>query len=150
MTKEEALGLLGQSPVGRLATCGADGQPYITPLNFFLHEGKIYFHCRLSGRKLTNIAANPRVCFEVSTVEKIVAAADKPCGCATRYASVLVFGTARVVEGGSGKRMLLELLMSRYAGSEGFTGVTEAGAESCAVVEIAIEEISGKRNVDPR
>ncbi len=37
--------------VGRLATNGADGYPYITPVNFVCHQGHIYFHCASKGEK---------------------------------------------------------------------------------------------------
>lgn len=32
--------ILSSTTVGRLATHGADGYPYITPVNFVYHEGK--------------------------------------------------------------------------------------------------------------
>jgi nitroimidazol reductase NimA-like FMN-containing flavoprotein (pyridoxamine 5'-phosphate oxidase superfamily) len=51
--------------IGRLATNGQDGYPYITPVNFVFFEGNIYFHCAPKGEKLDNITRDSRVCFEV-------------------------------------------------------------------------------------
>jgi len=41
------------------------------------------------------------------------------------------------------------LLVARYAAGKPFQPVEESHAAECAVVEIRIDEISGKRNVDP-
>jgi nitroimidazol reductase NimA-like FMN-containing flavoprotein (pyridoxamine 5'-phosphate oxidase superfamily) len=134
---------------GRLATCDPAGQPYITPLNYLYHGGKIYFHSKLDGRKLDNIAANNHVCFEVSATAKLTVTTDGPCNCSTRYTSVLAFGRARLVSDVAEKTALLNLLVERYAAGQAFQPVEEKHAVGCAVVEIAIEQISGKMNVDP-
>jgi hypothetical protein len=149
MTESDAREFLATQTEGRLATCDAAGQPYITPLNYFYREGKIYFHSKLIGRKLDNIAENSRVCFEVSAVEKLTVTNDRPCACSTRYTSVLAFGAARVVFDEAEKATLLNLLVARYAADKPFQPVEESHAADCAVVEIRIDELSGKRNVDP-
>ncbi len=56
--------ILSLTNIGRLATNGADGYPYVTPVNFVWHERKIYFHSALAGEKLENLARDPKVCFE--------------------------------------------------------------------------------------
>ena len=149
MSEKDAYEFLATQAEGRLATCNAAGQPYITPVNYLFHEGKLYFHCNLTGRKLDNLAENNRVCFEVSVVEKLTVSHDRPCGCSTRYSSVLAFGTARVIADGAEKAALLNLLVGKHAGGKAFEPVEESHAAECAVVEIRIGEISGKRNVDP-
>jgi nitroimidazol reductase NimA-like FMN-containing flavoprotein (pyridoxamine 5'-phosphate oxidase superfamily) len=149
MTEEDAYAFLDAGTVGRLATCNAAGQPYITPLNYLCHEGKIYFHCRLTGRKLDNLKENSRVCFEVSEVEKMTISSDVPCGCSTRYSSVQAFGTARVIADDAEKAVLLNLLVKKFAAGKPCLPVDEQHAARCAVVEIELDKISGKRNVDP-
>jgi nitroimidazol reductase NimA-like FMN-containing flavoprotein (pyridoxamine 5'-phosphate oxidase superfamily) len=149
MSEEDACALLAAGTEGRLATCDSAGQPYITPLNYLFHEGKIYFHCNLTGRKLDNLAENGRVCFEVSEVTKMTITNDRPCSCATRYTSVLAFGAARVVADHAEKAALLNLLVAKHAAGKPFQPVDEQKAATCAVVEICIDEISGKMNVDP-
>ncbi len=57
--------ILSLTTIGRLATVGQDGFPYITPVNFVSLEEKIYFHCAPKGEKLDNLTRDPRVCFEV-------------------------------------------------------------------------------------
>jgi nitroimidazol reductase NimA-like FMN-containing flavoprotein (pyridoxamine 5'-phosphate oxidase superfamily) len=149
MSEKDAYEFLAKRTEGRLATCDRAGQPFITPVNHLFHEGKLYFHGKLTGRKLDNIAENNRVCFEVSEVEKITVSHDRPCGCSTRYSSVLVFGAARVIPDGASKTALLNRLVARHAGGKAFEPVEESHAAGSAVVEIVISEISGKRNVDP-
>jgi hypothetical protein len=149
MNENDACEFLATQTEGRLATCNAAGQPYITPLNYLYREGKIYFHSKLTGRKLDNIAENNRVCFEVNKVEKLTVTNDRPCACSTRYTSVLAFGVARLIPDGAEKTTLLNLLVERYAAGKPFQLVEKSHAAECAVVEICIDELSGKRNVDP-
>jgi hypothetical protein len=149
MTESDARDFLAAQTEGRLATCDVAGQPYITPLNYFYRDGKIYFHSKLIGRKLDNIAENSRVCFEVSETVKLTVTYDRPCACSTRYTSVLAIGAARVISDKAEKTALLNLLVARYAAGMPFQPVEESHAADCAVVEIRIDELSGKRNVDP-
>ena len=149
MSKTEAYAFLAAGTEGRLATCNTAGQPYITPLNYLCHEGKIYFHCKQTGRKLDNIAQNNRVCFEVSGAAHLAISDDRPCACSTRYTCVLAFGTARAIEGNAGKAALLNLLVEKFAAGKPCQPIDEQNAARCAVMEIAIDEISGKINFAP-
>ncbi len=148
LSTEAAVEFLTQEGVGYLATYDLAGPPYITPLNYLYHQGKIYFHCANEGRKLENIAANNQVCFAVSRTDKAVFA-PVACRCSTRYTSVLIFGTARIVEDIPQKVHLLNLLVAKFAEGRHFAPVDAPAAAGCTVVEIAIGSIHGKRNVDP-
>ncbi len=145
---DAAIEFLSQETVGYLATCDPAGPPYLTPLNYVYHQGKICFHCATEGRKLSNIAANNQVCFAVSRIDKPVFA-PAACQCSTRYTSVLVFGKARIVEDATRKVHLLNTLVAKLAAGRPFVPVDTHAAARCAVVEIAIGSIHGKRNVDP-
>lgn len=149
MSDEDARAFLAAGTEGRLATCNGAGEPYITPLNYLYHEGKIYFHSKLTGRKLDNIAENSRVCFEVSAAHKITVTHDRPCACSTRYISVLAFGVARVLRDEAEKATLLNLLVGKFAAGKVFLPVEEQHSAGCSLVEISVERLSGKRNVDP-
>jgi uncharacterized protein len=148
LTREETLDFLAQETIGHLATFDPTGYPYITPLNYLYYQGKIYFHCANEGRKLDNLAANNRVCFEVSRVDRKVFA-PLACTCSTRYTSALVFGTAGIVADPGLKMEILNAITQTYAAGRPFPPVEAAGAARCTVVEIMIEAIEGKRNVDP-
>jgi len=148
MPEESAWKFLSSQTEGRLATCGQAGEPYITSVNHLVHERRIYFHCRLTGRKLENIQANPRVCFETSCGEIVAETHQSACGYTTRYNSVQAFGEARIVSGNARKAELLNLLAKRLAAGKQFPPISEDQATKCAVVEIAVDRISGKMNVD--
>ena len=147
LTQEEALDFLVRETVGHLATFDPSGYPYIVPLNYVYYQGKIYFHCALEGRKLDNLAANNRVCFEVSRLDKKVFA-PLPCKCSTRYTSALVFGTAGIVTDLERKMEILNALTGTYAEGQPFPAIEAAAAVRVNVVEITIDQIHGKRNVD--
>lgn len=144
---KEMEGLLREAPVGCLATVGPDGSPYITPLHFVYHQGKIYFHCALKGRKMDNIRANPRVCFEVHELIKVVQS-QRACDFGTRYRSVLVFGRARSLQDVDEKAAVLTALAEKYAGGQAVEPPTPKRAKGTEVIEITVEEMTGKRNVD--
>lgn len=148
LSEDEAVAYLAARTEGRLATCDAAGQPYITPLNYVYHRGRIYFHCAPKGHKLDNIAANDRVCFEVSQTDKSFLAA-KACNCSTRYTSVVVFGRARLVTDAAEKLEALNALTGRIAAGRPFEAATAAHIGGVAVVAIDADKITGKRNVDP-
>jgi nitroimidazol reductase NimA-like FMN-containing flavoprotein (pyridoxamine 5'-phosphate oxidase superfamily) len=149
MSDKDAYEFLSAGTVGRLATCDRAGQPYVISLNYVYRDGRIYFHSKLTGRKLDNLVENNRVCFEVSEAIKITSPDALPCACATRYVSVLAFGTARILADNTEKATALNLLVEKYEAGRPYAAVDEHHAAGCAVVEICIDRISGKRNVDP-
>ena len=137
--------VLVEAEVGRLGT-SADGRPYVVPLSFAYHDGKIVIHGAKIGKKMENIARNPRVCFEVDKSEIIPA--DDPCGFAYKYESVIANGTARFIENPVEKAASLRLLVDKYAPGKG-SQMTEERVEAftnLTVVEITVEEMVGKKS----
>ncbi len=148
LSEEEAITYLSSRTEGRLATCDAAGQPYITPLNYVFHRGNIYFHSAPKGHKLDNIAANSRVCFEASHTDKGVLA-EQACNCSTRYTSVVVFGQARLVTDDAEKVEALNAITGKIAAGRPFVPAAAENVGGVAVVAVSVDRISGKRNVDP-
>ena len=143
--KAEVERILTEAEVSRLGT-SADGRPYAVPLSFAYHEGKIVIHGAKIGKKMENIARNPRVCFEVDTSEIIPA--DDPCGFTYKYESVIANGTARFIENPVEKAASLRLLVEKYAPGKG-SQMTEERVEAftnMTVVEITVEEMMGKKS----
>lgn len=108
--KEEALVILKEAEYGFLGTVDAEGQPYTVPLSFTVGEGCIYFHCAATGRKLENIAANPKACFTVVGATKPVYSGSF----STYYESCIVFGKISQVTDETEKRSALMALASKY------------------------------------
>ena len=69
--------ILRENQVGRLGTA-VGGEPYIVPMNYAYVQGRILMHTHRDGKKVRDINANPRVCFEVDSGEMIEG--DDPCG----------------------------------------------------------------------
>lgn len=132
--------LLLQGEYGVLSTVDAQGQPYATPLSYAFRDGSIYVHCALSGHKLDNLATNPRVCFCVVGRTELL-----PAEFATRYESVLAFGTASEITGEE-RLNALRWLLEKYSPdflAEGEIYIEQQQAAT-RVIKINIDQLSGK------
>ncbi len=142
--------ILARARVCRLAMTAEGPQgplPYVVPVFFALRDGKLYVHCAQEGRKLDLLARNPRVCVEVDEVRGILPA-EKPCAFSSLYRSVIASGTAAQVLEPRAKREALDLLMAKYAGRRTGPGFefSEATLEHTAVLEITMDQITGKQS----
>ncbi len=144
--------ILARGRVGRMATAGTDGYPYITPVNYVYYSGSIYFHCARAGEKLDNLRVDPRVCFEVDIPLAYLDLdyyGDNPEGCGVTqfYHSVIIRGKAEIVEDIDEKVTALNKLVASHE-PEGrrfqtITAETKA-VKLCEVVAVRIERLSGK------
>jgi len=132
--------ILMRATVCRLAMCD-EGWPYIVPLNFGYQAQRLYFHSARAGRKLDILKRNDRVCFEVESGCEIVDSPDA-CGWTMRYACVIGFGYARLVEDPTEKRVALDIIMRHYS-DRLYTYPDDVLAKT-AVVRVDIESMSGK------
>ncbi len=85
--------MLRTMDVGVLVMC-QDDVPYAVPMNHAFAEGKLFFHCAPTGRKLDVLRANPQVCY---VVEQRLGEGNGE-RCHADWESVIAYGTARVVE----------------------------------------------------
>lgn len=138
--------ILAEAQVGCLGTVGLDGEPYVTAHNFLYRDGYVYIHCALTGRKLDNILRDPRVCFTAYVTDRLVLG-PRACDCAMRYRSVIAFGRAELVHDLTRRRELLVALTERYTGQPVEPPAPERVAGT-ALIEIFVEEMTGKRNYD--
>ena len=90
--------------VARVATAGAGGMPHLVPICHVLVGDKIYFGSGRKGRKVRNVAANPRLAL---TVDVYSDDWDHITG-------VMVQGRARVIERGPRFRRLRRRLYAKY------------------------------------
>jgi len=155
MSPEEIVDFLKENQVGHLATIDEKGYPYVIPVNYCYEEagtasgsGRFILHSALQGKKLDNIRANPKACFEVSVCSGIVES-DSPCEFTVRYKSVVAFGKAYCIEDES-KADLLGRFVEKlaggftggFAGSGGGFGSEEIG--KVAVIVMKVEHVTGK------
>ncbi len=136
--------------VAHIATA-QDGQPSINPTTFWYDEAnhRIIFHSNVAGRVRSNIEANPKVCLEASELGKFLPS-NVALEFSLQYRSVIVFGTARILEDSEEKRAALYGIIKKYfpsmtAGEE-YRAITDKDLARTSVYAIAIEAWSGKEN----
>jgi nitroimidazol reductase NimA-like FMN-containing flavoprotein (pyridoxamine 5'-phosphate oxidase superfamily) len=84
-------------PVGILVMADG-GEPYAVPMNHAYADGKIYFHCALTGRKLDMIRANPTTRYVVNGYFGDPKDLSDKAKCHGNWESVIAYGASRVVE----------------------------------------------------
>lgn len=109
MTCEEVDQFLTLARVGRLGITLKDG-PYIVPVGFGYADGKIFFHTCSKGLKMDGIKSNRNVCFEV----------DETISDTTMYKSVILFGTAEIIDDEEKMIPYLQRLIDKYRVPLGF------------------------------
>lgn len=145
--------ILHSTMIGRLATIGGEGYPYITPVNFVYLEGNIYFHCAIAGEKLDNLARDPRVCFEVDIPLAYLGLGSDPEGRVCRlhqfYHCIIIRGEARIVPDGPLKLAVLGALVAKHEPGSGLETVRAdmPGYKACKVVEITPALVSAKSDL---
>ncbi len=145
--------ILDAATIGRMATIGRDGYPYITPVNFVYDRGCIYFHCALKGEKLDNITRDARVCFEVDIPLAYKDLGFDPEGGACKlhqfYHCVIIRGEARVLPDGERKAAVLNALVAKHEPGKSFQTLEAdfPACKACAVVEIKPRSMTGKSDL---
>jgi nitroimidazol reductase NimA-like FMN-containing flavoprotein (pyridoxamine 5'-phosphate oxidase superfamily) len=136
--------------IGHIATRW-DDQPFITPTTFWYDEErhKLFFHSNIVGRVRANIERYERVCFEACEAGRFLPS-NVALEFSVQYASVVAFGTARVIQDVEEKRHALYGLLKKYfsgmtAGQE-YRPITDRELASTSVYAISIESWSGKKN----
>ena len=148
MQEDRARELLAGGEYGILSMVSGDGQPYGVPLSYVVLEGDIYFHCAMDGQKIRNLSHEARVSFcVVGETQPVFESNDF----STYYESVIVFGTAQMVEEESQKTVALMALCQKYLPEH----MEHAGAsiqhygKRTGVWRIAVEHITGKAKPRP-
>lgn len=151
--QQQIKNILTEATIGRMATIGADGFPYITPVNFVYLSDRIYFHCAHKGEKMDNINRDKKVCFEVDIplayMEVAFNRMNKACKVHQLYKCVIIRGRANVVDDVEVKIDALNALVASHEGNSDFDPVSPEDPmfKACSVVEITPESISGKADL---
>jgi len=142
---QEIVAILQQARVLRLGLC-SEGIPYVVPLSFGYRDGCLYLHSAKQGKKIEMIRANPRVCFEIDVNAEVIRA-DQPCDWGMKFASVIGFGAASILEDPEEKKGGLDAIMEHYS-SPSAQPYPDSILEHTAVIRVRIEEMTGKRSGD--
>lgn len=141
LSQKDAEAVLKRGTSGVLSLLGNDGYPYGVPLSYIYHEGKLLFHCALTGHKMEAIQREEKCSFCVIDQDKVV-----PEKFTTYFRSVIVFGRIHPVEDKTSKQAALEALGNLLCpGNE--SGLAEEISslwDRVCVLELHIEHMTGK------
>jgi len=116
MSDADTLQMLATGFCGRLATMGADGWPYVVPFLYVWMDRQVFVHRTNAGGHLAdNLRANPRECFEIDAPDEVFAYGRYECDTGLAYASVIAFGSMRLVDDLALKTRFCVELMRKYA-----------------------------------
>ncbi|HMK46248.1 MAG TPA: pyridoxamine 5'-phosphate oxidase family protein [Methanocella sp.] len=144
MTLKSIRAFMNTATTGRIATISPNGTPYIVPVYFVLEDDRIYIHCSPEGKKLDHIQANPAVCFEADEEVEQVIVPEKPCKSNTYYRSVIATGKATIVEDPDQKARIISALTAKFSRGQRMGKIPADAVERTCVIEIMVDEISGK------
>lgn len=136
LSKEECLNLLSAARYGRLGLA-KDDRPYVVPMSYVFSDGRIYLHSRGGGMKMDFASANPRVCFQVDSLDK------------GHWSSIIAFGPARLSDDIEAKQRMFDAFTARGLGGHGGKKFSREELERMpmTVWEIEIEELTGREGV---
>ena len=145
MLDEDALILLKKCEFGMLATCDLQNIPYVVPMSYTYANNCIYLHCATAGQKLDNIKANPKVSFCVVGDTKVI-----PESFSTAFESVILFGTAEIIEDKQEKINGLRALVDKYSKGYKMQGEDYINKDMSLtrVIKIHIEHFTGKQRAE--
>ena len=140
ITEARAYEFLEEALVAHIGVV-VEGDPYVTPMSFIIHEGRILFRTK-PGRRLEGIKTNPVVSIETSTF-------DETSG---DWTSVIIKGNATVETDDVVIQATLTGLYDKYREILG-TPLGRGGIQPIAsfptVVAVEILEISGMSSSGP-
>ena len=139
----EAEAILRAGSSGVLALAGAEGYPYALPISYVYHEGRLYFHCALTGHKLDAVARCPKASFCVIAQDDVV-----PALYTTRYRSVIAFGTIRQLEDEQAIITALDVLGRKYAPDLDPSAEIAKSLPRVCVLEMTIDHLTGKEGIE--
>ncbi|MFT3985415.1 MAG: pyridoxamine 5'-phosphate oxidase family protein [Lachnospiraceae bacterium] len=144
LTPEQIDELLQRAECGRFGTIREDGFPYVIAMHFVYNNGNIYLHGLPKGQKIDNVNSNAKTCFEVDELLGLQSGDQAACDTEAIYNSVVLTGTAQILQDTQYKREVLNLLVNKYTPQ--FTGkeLPENMVKGTAVIELQVLECTGK------
>jgi nitroimidazol reductase NimA-like FMN-containing flavoprotein (pyridoxamine 5'-phosphate oxidase superfamily) len=144
---------LNRAGMATIATAQGE-QPFLSTLLFACDEPAhaIYFHTARRGRVWENLyaseSANPRVCLTAAEMGRLLPA-DTALNFSVEYQSVVVFGSAHLVEDPAEAERALQRILDKYFPhlhpGRDYRAITPEELRATAVYRLDIEEWSAKR-----
>jgi len=136
--------ILKGSYTGILVMCN-DEEPYAVPINHAYSDGKLYFHCGITGRKLDMISANPRVCYVVNNYYGDPKHHAEGVRCHGDWESVIAYGNARIIHDPDELRKAFSSFMAHYSPTYFEPG--ESSVNTTRIIVVNVESMTARREV---
>jgi nitroimidazol reductase NimA-like FMN-containing flavoprotein (pyridoxamine 5'-phosphate oxidase superfamily) len=122
-----------------------DGQPYVIPTNYGRAGDTLYLHGSAASRMLKTLSEGVPVCVTVTHVDGIVLARSA-FHHSVNYRSVVILGTARLVESPAEKMEALRIFTEHVMKGrwDDVRRPTEQELKATTVLALPLEEVSAK------
>lgn len=148
--EEEVDAFLQEMDHGFLGTVDGEGRPHVTPLNYVYWGGHIYFHGSRIGRKIEQLRERPAVSFAIAKPYAIIPSyftdPKFACPATTFFKSVLIEGTAVIVEDVREKAQVMTAFMEKLQPEGGYAPIDPDDREYLPRIRgVAVVKIEGER-----
>lgn len=122
-----------------------DGQPFVIPTNYGRSGDTLYLHGSAASRMLKALSADAPVCVTVTHVDGLVLARSA-FHHSVNYRSVVILGTARLVEDPAEKMEALRIFTEHVMKGrwDDVRRPTEQELKATTVLSLPLEEVSAK------
>ena len=143
---DEAAEIIAAGRVAHVAYV-LDGEPRVMPFLYGVEPGRIILHGAHGGTTLKAIRDGERVVVSIALLDAVIASKDAESHSAA-YRSAVVYGRTRRIRDMDEKARLLDSMTQRYFPGRtlnvDYAEATESQMKAMDVVEILVEETSGK------
>lgn len=144
LTDEQMDALLDRERVAIVSTIGEDGYPYGTPVNYVVMDGRIFFHGRKVGEKVSNIKRDPRCCFTVVDDKGFWGMGDGACDTTSLYESVIIRGRIQIIEDDELKAKVLRAIVDKLTPERRMDEIDAKKVPPTGMFEVVVESRTGK------
>lgn len=143
MPESFAFDVANRCDFATLSMIDPDTAPYGVPLQIFVNENKIYFHCATKGFKLDCLRENPQVCITCVSHLEIISEEFT-----TKYQSAILRGKASEIQSFQEKTAILHKIAQRYTPNHAHLAGKEIETylNATSIWEIEISSATGKEH----
>lgn len=143
LPSEETDRILNDGKYAVWAVSGDDDYPYAVPVNYVCRARTIFIHSAAQGHKIDAIRRNPKCSLCIVDKDDIV-----PEEFTSYFRSVIVFGTAHIIESEEEKITALRLLSDKYSPGINPSAEIQRFLKAVFIIRIDIEYVTGKEAIE--
>ena len=140
---EETERILHDGKYAVWAVSGDDDYPYAVPVNYVCKDQNIFIHSAAQGHKIDAIRRNPKCSLCIVDKDDVV-----PEEFTSYFRSVIVFGTAHIVDSEEEKITALRLLSDKYSPGIDPAAEIQRFLKVVCIIRIDIEYVTGKEAIE--